>query len=466
MSATREIFVKEMADSLISRKAWVVTLLSCLLIPFSVFAHRNAQLERTSQQQETRSEYLETLELIPQRYPDFAGQIPADELEVKIFRESPELACLAAGLDPVLPDVVTLDLHGIAVELDRVSSEAPSFLMGRLDPLFLVQFVFSLLAILLTFDLISGEREAGTLKLILVNPVSRGRVLRGKIASALVLLIVPYTLAFGLAVLLLRWTGTGASSPDLWLRILVLYGISLLYLGCFVHLGAWVSSLTSSSLTSLVTLLFLWAVTTAIVPPGAELLAQRMYPTENAIALLQDKNRLRQELAEERLEELRPLAEEERYEELRREIADRYEARFQEAAQGMEADFRRKRERQTRLTRWLAGTSPASSLSLAWTALADTGTDYSRRFFQDVEAYQETLRSTIFAGTFRDFLAAGQARGRIQLIDPEEIPTPTLRSRGLRDALDEIWPQVLLLVLFNILPAVGAHIAFARYDVR
>jgi len=467
MSATREIFVKEMADSLISRKAWVVTVLCLLLIPLSVLAHRLAQVERAAHQREARSEYRETLELAPQRYPDFAGQIPADELEVKIFRDPPELACLATGLDLVLPDVVTLDSQGVAIEVGRVATDTPHFPMGRLDPLFLVQFLLSLLGILLTFDLISGEREAGTLKLILANPVSRGAILRGKLASSLLLLGLPYSLAFGLGLLLLRWIGGWTpSGPEVWLRILLLYGLSLLYLGCFVHLGAWISSLTSRSLTSLVILLFLWVTLTMIVPPGAGLVAQRIYPTDSGVGLLQAKASLRQELREEQLEELRPFAQAESYESLRREVAERYERRFRKNVERMELDLERNRRRQTYLASWLAAVSPASSLNLSWSTLTDTGPEYAKRFFTDVGAYQEELQATVFARTFRDFLAAGQARGRIQLVSPGEIPQLRLRSRTLRDMLRDIWPQAALLVLLNAIPAVGAHIAFARYDVR
>ena len=44
-----------------------------------------------------------------------------------------------------------------------------SYLLGDLDFLFVVGTVFSLLALLFTFDAVAGEREAGTLRITLAN---------------------------------------------------------------------------------------------------------------------------------------------------------------------------------------------------------------------------------------------------------------------------------------------------------
>ena len=46
-------------------------------------------------------------------------------------------------------------------------------LFGNLDYLFVVQFLFSLFGLLLSFDAVTREKEAGTLRSILANPVSR-----------------------------------------------------------------------------------------------------------------------------------------------------------------------------------------------------------------------------------------------------------------------------------------------------
>lgn len=467
MSAIREIFVKEIADSFLSRKVWLVTLLCGVLIPLSLLIHHTAKQRQDSERNRVRQEYKKNLELLSREYPDFNGRIPADELEIHIFRHSPDLAVLGTGLEGQLPDLVKLDMEGISVEVGQVEASDSVSLLGTVDLLFLVQFLLSLVAIVLSFDLICGERETGTLKLLLIHDVSRGQVLRGKLASVFALLIVPITLSLALGLGLLRLVGgwSPAGSEE-WLRLLALFVLSLLYLGSFVHLGAWVSSLTSRSLTSLVILLFIWAAATAILPQSASLISQAVHPTESAVSLLQKKSRLRNKLRQEQLEELRPLVDEEEYSELRQEIADRYEDRLERELGKLEREHRQERSRQRRLTSVLAAASPASALSFAWTALTGTGPAHARSFFNSVSAYQEQLQATLFAGTFRDIFAAGQARGQIRLVDPEQIPEFEYSIPDFEATLGRIWPHVGLLILFNLIPAAGAHIAFARYDVR
>lgn len=467
MSATREIFVKEIADSLVSRKAWMVVVLCCTLIPLSLLIHHSATEARQIELEQIRQEYEETQELIPQRFPAFAGKIPADELEVKVFRQPPELTAFGTGLDSGLPELITLDLDSVTVEMGQVEASTSRSLLGRIDLLFLVQFLLALVAVVLSFDLICGEREAGTLKLILVNPVTRGRILWGKLASVLLLLAVPFTVGLALGLLLLRLiAGWHPAGPESWLRIAGLYVLSLLYLGVFVHLGAWLSSLTSRSLTALVVLLFIWVTLTAILPQSAGLVAEAVYPAESEVSVLQKKSRLREEQLRRQMEELRPLADREDYEQRREEIADRYERQLGERLEELDGDLQRQRETQNRIAFGLAALSPAASLGIAWTALTGTGPAEAHRFFSDVSAYQDRLQATVFGRTFRDLFDAGQARGRIQLVDPQEIPELHHRPLTLNETLRQIWPHFLLLVVLNVIPAVGAYLAFSRYDVR
>ena len=456
-----------MVDSFLSRKLWMVTLLCAALIPLSLLILHRSQVERDTERVRVRQQYEDTLQLLPLKYPDFDGRIPADELEVRVFRASPDLAMLGVGMDRELPALVKLDLSGISLEAEPARADGSGSLLGTIDLLFLVQFLLSLLAVVLSFDMICGERETGTLKLLLVNNVSRGRVLRGKLASVLVLLMVPFTVVLALSLGLLRLVGGWSPSGDEgWLRILGLFVVAFLYLGSFVHLGAWISSLTSRSLTALVVLLLLWALTTAVVPQSAGLVAQVVHPAESAISLLQKESRLREDLRRRQLVELRPLVDEERYEERRREIAARYARQLDEGIEVLEREHRQRRERQTRLASILAAASPASALTFAWTGLTETGPDNARSFFDEVGEYQDELQSTVFAGTFRDLFTAGQARGQIQLVDPEDIPEFHRQPIDLSTTLRTIWPHVAFLLLFNLIPAVGAHVAFARYDVR
>ena len=65
-------------------------------------------------------------------------------------------------------------------------------LLGYLDFLFLVGTVFSLLALLFTFDAVAGEREAGTLRITLANSLPRDLFLWSKLIGGYIVFVVPF----------------------------------------------------------------------------------------------------------------------------------------------------------------------------------------------------------------------------------------------------------------------------------
>ncbi len=60
-----------------------------------------------------------------------------------------------------------------------------------LDWSFIISVVISFVVILFTFDAISGERERGTLALMLSNSVPRGVILLSKFLGAFIAIVIP-----------------------------------------------------------------------------------------------------------------------------------------------------------------------------------------------------------------------------------------------------------------------------------
>ncbi|MEW6752703.1 MAG: ABC transporter permease subunit, partial [Candidatus Latescibacterota bacterium] len=104
----------------------------------------------------------------------------------------------------------------------------PDFYYGRdvniwmdrfevVDWTLIVKLVFSFLCIAIAYDDISGECERGTLRLVLANSISRGRVLAAKYAANLTVLLA--ALGVGAAVSLLILSLSGAV-PLTWTLLL------------------------------------------------------------------------------------------------------------------------------------------------------------------------------------------------------------------------------------------------------
>jgi ABC-type transport system involved in multi-copper enzyme maturation permease subunit len=79
-------------------------------------------------------------------------------------------------------------------------------LFPRLDFLFIVTIVMSLLALLFSYDAVTGERERGTLRQMISNSVSRTTILLGKFLGGAASLLIPFLLALLAGVLCIHLT--------------------------------------------------------------------------------------------------------------------------------------------------------------------------------------------------------------------------------------------------------------------
>ena len=136
----------------------------------------------------------------------------------------------------------------------------------KVDWAFIIGYVLSLIAILFTFDAVSGERELGTLRLMLANPMPRHTVLIGKFLGALISISIPLTVAVLMNLLLISTSSAVQLGPDAWGRLGIIFIIAVLYTGLFLALGLLVSARVSRSAVSLVILLLIWVTFVVFVP--------------------------------------------------------------------------------------------------------------------------------------------------------------------------------------------------------
>ena len=136
----------------------------------------------------------------------------------------------------------------------------------KVDWIFVIGYVLSLIAILFTFDSISSERGQGTLRLTLANPVPRHTVLIGKFLGALISISVPFTIAMLINLLVISTSSDVQLGPDAWNRLGIIFFVAILYLCLFLALGLLVSSRVQQSAASLVILLLMWVTFVVFMP--------------------------------------------------------------------------------------------------------------------------------------------------------------------------------------------------------
>ncbi|MEW6751644.1 MAG: ABC transporter permease subunit [Candidatus Latescibacterota bacterium] len=124
-----------------------------------------------------------------------------------------------------------------------------------------VRLVLSFLCVVLAYDAVSGEQESGTLRLVLANPLSRGRFLVGKFLGHLTALLAATLVGALVSLLVLSLSGV----PVLGCCLLFLLG-TVLYLTFFLFVAMGVSAVARRSSSALVLLVLVWAVVIVIVP--------------------------------------------------------------------------------------------------------------------------------------------------------------------------------------------------------
>jgi len=139
-------------------------------------------------------------------------------------------------------------------------------LFPAIDFVFIVGIVTSLIAIAFTYDLIVGEKQKGTLRLILSNSVPRHYVLSAKWLGSFLSFLIGYVPGLLTVLLYMELHPAILLSGADYISILIIDLLSILYAACFFSLGLFVSCRCSDSRTSLLILLMLWTLLTLIIP--------------------------------------------------------------------------------------------------------------------------------------------------------------------------------------------------------
>ena len=153
----------------------------------------------------------------------------------------------------------------------------------KIDWVFIITYLLSFIPLLFTFDALSGERESGTLRLCLANPISRPALLVGKFLGTLITVLIPFCFAvlLNLAVISLdSWTQLGAAD---WGRLGMIMLIASGYTSIFIAVGLMVSAGTRDSRVSLVVLLIIWVALVVFMPSTLGTLSTKwMSPVQTA----------------------------------------------------------------------------------------------------------------------------------------------------------------------------------------
>lgn len=407
---------KEILSNLLSYKFYIVILLTAVLVTTSFFVMARDYKERLADYSLIRPKPGEPIALNPPN----------------------PLSIFAKGLDEAMARSFEVSVIGVTVRAGQKSGNAIFAFFPAPDFLYVVRVVLSLVALLFGFDQVSREKEAGTLRLILANPASRAGVLAGKWLGNFLTLAVPFLLVTMLGAAVLGLDPAIRLSTDQVLRLGLILVLTLFYIAFFLSLGILVSTITRRASSSLVILLFVWALLVFILPNLGTLVARQAVEVPSVRALSEKR---RQVWTREVLLLVRGEGD---WPSHVKAISDENDA--------IEADYRIKFDRLVGLSKAVNRISPVAGFIYAATDIAGTGIGEEGAFKNEVVRYKNSLLDRTLASP-----------------DPGMADHPAFRYTYR--PLDRVFARGALfdaawLVVFNVLFFALSYAAFVRYDVR
>jgi len=387
-------------------------------------------------------------------------------------------------------------------------------LFPSLDFLFIVTIIMSLLAMLFSYDAIAGERQSGTLRLVISNSISRTKFLLGKFIGGTASLIIPFILALLVGVLYIsvnpaiQWDGSA------WLELALLTAASITFITLFYLLGLMISTFSKYSAISILNCLFLWVLLILVIPNVCPYISAQLCRIPS---IKQTKRRAREiemrsiEAAREYMKEIVKkfklkygtlFSEFESMEfggiagfylginagpEHRKAAQQRAEAdpEFKAMMDAFRQEYKKqdlirsrgdesdklwkdlgtKAAAQTKLAKNLACISPFANFVYIARDLTGTGLRSLDYFEQTKDEYKEQFGSYA-EEKISDARIKNPTIDEEYFLDVSDRPRFVFKEEALKDKLGEVLPYWGILILFNVVFFVAAFAGFMRYDVR
>ncbi|MDQ1273720.1 MAG: type transport system permease protein [Planctomycetota bacterium] len=140
----------------------------------------------------------------------------------------------------------------------------------------------AILAIILGYNTVSGEKERGNLKLLLSYPLYREDVVNGKFLGKIGVLILTLAVTSILSIACALVMGMNLTGSDL-VAIILFMVISTLYLITFLGISIFFSTVSKSGTSSILNSFMFWILSTMIITSFSGIVADAMVPIDDTV---------------------------------------------------------------------------------------------------------------------------------------------------------------------------------------
>ncbi len=479
----KTIIRKELLENVLSYRFPLFFLICAVLILTSLYVHHLDYSKRVRDYSEQIR--LAGEELASARVSDLhMGRIP-----LRGFLPPSPLAGFAAGFEPALPKFYDFYAEGAKPGETAVAEESVLSIFGKLDFLFIIQMVASLIVLLFASDMLAGEKEMGTLRAILANSVPRHTVLLGKLLGGFAAVWLPFLIVFLLGVVILGILAFPLTQSGMPLRLILIFLASSLFLLAYFALGMLVSASSARSRTALVTILLVWIVLQMAVPRLSDMIAAVVRPIRTETVVSLQKSVVAKSIEDEKARALgrqyealfgrgtgfslnpEPESKRAEWEAFKTDLETRSAERKTAQLREIESGYQREKSRQRALAAGLSLISPSAAFTRLVSDICGTGEIDRARYLDAVKAHQQTLDAALYSHVHKTTVimpsgGTASASSIDGMVDPKSLPAFTFRRSGIGDALAGNWGSLISLAIWLVVPFAGAYVRFIKYDVR
>lgn len=391
-----------------------------------------------------------------------------------LFQSPSPLQFFAEGASKDLPNLIKVSAYQLEYPENKSRRNFMLSSFNALDWSFIIGTMVSFVAILFTYDAICGEKERGTLRLMLANAIPRAAVLLGKFIGASISALLPLTVGMLLSLIFIVTSPSIILAANDWFKLVFGVALVLIYLFCFTALGLLVSSRTSRSVISLMILLLSWTFFVVVIPALSEVLAGEFFKlptrrevkqqTADAVRAIWDSypKSLKIGFSNVGWSRENPKSAQGR---------DDAERRSYERRVGMLNKHLQQMLRQVKLKRNIARLFPTSTFMYASEAIAGTGIARFEKFYADAKAFKAEFLEFIRAEDLKDPDSTHFIFNREhEAISYKPVPFRSVTrfhhkdSQSMESLRDATW-DIGLLTLFSIGFFLFAYLSFLKYDV-
>ncbi|MEW6457210.1 MAG: ABC transporter permease subunit [Acidobacteriota bacterium] len=197
---------------------------------------------------------------------------------VKVIKRPNKFIFAHEGGERNLPQYLIVLPYFVDYPIEDLSLKPFIENLQNLDWSFVVGYLFSLIAFLVTYDLVSGEKEKGTLRLLVSQPISKDSFLFGGFLGALLSLIPFLLIGLIISIIIILFNANISFDENDWIKIFFVIILSFFFISSMVLIGIFTSTVSTKSSTSLIISLIIWVFIAIIIPNGGVLVSEIISP--------------------------------------------------------------------------------------------------------------------------------------------------------------------------------------------